>query len=67
VRYVGGSSPPGSAKGARRRYTLTHNDLTGALLLSVGSEFNAEQVGGWCVRLRAQGSAARARLAGALC
>lgn len=53
VRYVD-TTPPGSgaASGARRRYTLTHNDLTGALLLSVGSDFNAAQVGGWCAPAR---------------
>ena len=33
---------------ARRRYTLTHNDLTGQLSLSVGEEFNRAQVSGWC-------------------
>ena len=36
---------------SRRRYTLTHNDLTGALQLSVGAEYNAAQVSGWYTRL----------------
>jgi hypothetical protein len=36
----------------RRRYTLTHNDLTGALHLSVGCDYNAEQVAGWRVPAR---------------
>lgn len=29
-----------------RRYTLTHNDLTGALLLTIGSQFSAPQLSG---------------------
>lgn len=40
----------GAASGGpagRRRYTLTHNDLTGSLLLSVGHEWNAAQTSGW--------------------
>ena len=39
------SSPP------PRRYTLTHNDITGALLLTVGSDFNYEQISGFYTRL----------------
>lgn len=38
----------GEASGFRRRYTLTHNDITGRLFLSVGSDYNTEQVSGWC-------------------
>jgi len=34
-----------------RRYTLTHNDLTGALLLTIGSQFSAPQLSGWYIRL----------------
>lgn len=34
-----------------RRYTLTHNDVTGALLLTIGTEYNAAQTSGWCVVL----------------
>jgi hypothetical protein len=78
VRYVGSSPPPppgdnSAHGGARRRYTLTHNDLTGALLLSVGSEFNAEQVGGWCATAaaggaeRVRGRSARAARCGRAC
>lgn len=40
---------PGEASSLRRRYTLTHNDLTGELMLSVGSDYNTDQVSGWCV------------------
>ncbi len=29
-----------------RRYTLTHSDLTGALFLSIGSDYNYEQISG---------------------
>jgi hypothetical protein len=54
---------PGAADGAdarpgppappppRRRYTLTHNDLTGELTLSIGAEYNRAQLGGWWTRL----------------
>lgn len=35
----------------RRRYTLTHNDLTGSLQLSVGREYNKDQVSGWYTRI----------------
>jgi hypothetical protein len=55
VRYLEGGTPSSASAspGAeRRRYTLTHNDLTGALTLSVGREYNAEQVAGWCAPSR---------------
>lgn len=29
-----------------RRYTLTHSDLTGALFLSIGSDYNYKQISG---------------------
>ena len=35
----------------RRRYTLTHNDLTGQLTLSIGSEYNAKQLSGWYTKI----------------
>jgi hypothetical protein len=34
----------------RRRYTLTHNDLTGFLTLSVGETYNSEQLSGLYTR-----------------
>jgi len=34
-----------------RRYTLTHNDITGALQLSVGSDYNQQQVQGFYTRI----------------
>lgn len=34
-----------------RRYTLTHNDITGALQLSIGSDYNQRQVQGFYTRI----------------
>ena len=34
-----------------RRYTLTHNDLTGQLLLTIGHHYNKAQLSGWYNRL----------------
>jgi hypothetical protein len=34
-----------------RRYTLTHSDVTGDLFLTVGSDYDLEQVSGWYTRL----------------
>ena len=34
-----------------RRYTLTHNDLTGQLLLTIGHQYNKKQLSGWYNRL----------------
>lgn len=34
-----------------RRYTLTHNDITAALTLSVGRKFNSAQTAGFYTRL----------------
>jgi hypothetical protein len=52
VRYLDALACGGaSSAGSRRRYTLTHNDVTGALLLSIGAEYDAEQVAGWYTRL----------------
>ena len=36
---------------APRRYTLTHNDLTGELQLSVGACYNTAQISSWYNRL----------------
>jgi len=36
---------------APRRYTLTHSDATGDLFLTVGGEFDREQIRGWYTRL----------------
>ena len=34
-----------------RRYTLTHSDATGELVLTIGSEYNRRQISGWYTRL----------------
>eukprot|EP00899_Mesostigma_viride_P005441 jgi/Mesvir1/14899/Mv26262-RA.2 len=34
-----------------RTYTLTHNDLTGDLLLSMGPHYNKKQIAGWYTQL----------------
>jgi len=47
----GGGGGGSGANAATRTYTLTHNDLTGALLLSIGPRVNAEQVRGLYTRL----------------
>lgn len=36
---------------AARRYTLTHNDVTGALTLSIGADYNQRQVQGFYTRI----------------
>jgi hypothetical protein len=34
-----------------RRYTLTHSDRTGDLFLTIGTEYDREQISGWYTRL----------------
>ncbi len=34
-----------------RRYTLTHSNVTGDLFLSVGAEYNRQQLAGWQARV----------------
>ena len=34
-----------------RRYTLTHNDITGALMLTVGTDYNQDQISGFYNKL----------------
>lgn len=34
-----------------RRYTLTHNDVTGTLQLAIGYEYNQRQLSGWYTRV----------------
>jgi Staygreen protein len=46
-----GTPSAGSSLPPSRRYTLTHNDITGALRLSIGPEFNASQVQGLYTRI----------------
>lgn len=52
VTHLPGSSPAGPHPPAGpRRYTLTHNDVTGDLALSVGRAYNPAQLDGWYVRM----------------
>lgn len=53
VRYLAGASANDRDTVLRRcrRYTLTHNDVTGSLHLSVGGEFNQQQLSGWYTRI----------------
>lgn len=51
VQYQPGTLPTGAYSCAQRRYTLTHNDLTGQLLLTVGSQYNTKQLSGWYSQL----------------
>ena len=46
VVYLHGAIPLGPLPLAARRYTLTHSDLTGQLLLSVGRQYNQGQLSG---------------------
>lgn len=34
----------------RRRYTLTHSDVTGDLYLTIGCDYNVKQISGWHTR-----------------
>lgn len=49
VRLALGATPEGPV--IPRRYTLTHSDLTGYLYLTVGPEYDRQQVAGWYTRL----------------
>ncbi|CAL8460753.1 g284 [Coccomyxa elongata] len=49
--FLPGSTESGPLPPAPRCYTLTHNDLTGQLRLSIGSTYNWAQVSGWYTRL----------------
>jgi hypothetical protein len=48
VTYLPGVGP--KAPIARRRYTLTHSDITGDLYLTIGCDYNLEQISGWYTR-----------------
>ena len=49
--FLPGTSETETQTPAPRRYTLTHNDITGQLSLSIGSNYNLVQVSGWYTRL----------------
>lgn len=46
VAYEPGVAPLAPPPLGTRRYTLTHNDLTGALQLTIGRQFNRPQLSG---------------------
>ena len=52
VVYLNGAIPLEPLPLAARRYTLTHSDITGALLLSVGRHYNQGQLSGAIPLLR---------------
>jgi magnesium dechelatase len=49
VQFLLGAEP--SRFQIPRRYTLTHSDSTGDLFLTIGKEFDREQISGWYTRL----------------
>jgi len=49
VRFVSDVTPRGPV--VPRRYTLTHSDRTGDLFLTVGSDYDRDQISGWHTRL----------------
>ncbi|HEM62379.1 MAG TPA: hypothetical protein ENO24_08820 [Chloroflexi bacterium] len=49
VHLAEGTSPLGPV--TPRRYTLTHSDFTGDLFLTVGPDYDQEQISGWYTRL----------------
>lgn len=51
VQYLPGTARSGNGLLQPRQYTLTHNDLTGQLLLTIGQQYNAAQLSGWYNRL----------------
>lgn len=49
VRFRQGAKPEGPL--IPRRYTLTHSDFTGDLFLTIGADYDRQQVAGWYTRL----------------
>jgi hypothetical protein len=49
VRFVAGATPEGPI--TPRRYTLTHSDATGDLFLTIGPDYDRQQIAGWTTRL----------------
>jgi len=48
VRFIAGTTPEGPV--VPRRYTLTHSDSTGELFLTIGVDYDREQISGWYTR-----------------
>lgn len=51
ISFGPGTTPVSPAPPDNRRYTLTHNDITGELWLTVGADYNTEQISGFYTRL----------------
>ena len=49
VRFAHDATPDGPV--TPRRYTLTHSDATGDLYLTIGPDYDREQILGWYTRL----------------
>ena len=49
VRFVSGTASEGPV--TPRRYTLTHSDTTGDLFLTIGPDYDHQQISGWYTRL----------------
>ena len=49
VRFAAEVTPDGPI--TPRRYTLTHSDATGDLYLTVGPDYDRQQISGWYTRL----------------
>jgi hypothetical protein len=49
VRFAHDATPDGPI--TPRRYTLTHSDATGDLYLTIGADYDREQISGWYTRL----------------
>jgi hypothetical protein len=49
VQFADDTGPEGPVEG--RRYTLTHSDATGDLFLTIGPDYDRQQISGWYVRL----------------
>ena len=49
VQFGEGATPEDPV--VHRRYTLTHSDATGDLFLTIGSDYDRQQISGWTTRL----------------
>jgi hypothetical protein len=49
VRFMPGVRPEGPS--TPRRYTLTHSDISGDLFLTIGPEYDHQQIAGWYTRV----------------
>ena len=56
INFLPGAQPVRVLPQLSRRYTLTHSDLTGKLLLSIGPDYNWKQISGWYTGLIRSGA-----------